>query len=165
MYPGLVFVVPIAPGISGQYSVNRVWNALNCNWDRVRDQGPIFSAELPLNQRWSRWSTIMGTEAFRRPAFVVEYPSVYAHNYLNGVLVDIQREEAGVLYAAFKARVWLETSMPDDSFQVQGKAILDMHGNGMEPTDQVSGQEEGIVSLPSQNMFQVTAMDQRWCIG
>lgn len=166
-YPGLI--LPVSDARLAEYCDVGFWNRFDSKWYRIRDTSPVFESKLPTEQRWSHWKPILST--FHHPAFVLEYPSDYSHNYIVAVLVDITEEANGLNYADFKARVWLdecntdrrfETQSETDSVEIWLEGMYREH-HGSDSNKARPGAQGGY--LPPKDAFHTTTLQQRWCIG
>lgn len=166
-FPGLIFPSDRDP--VALYCQVGFWNAIDENWYDVHDTGPIFESKLPVQQRWSYWKSAL--QSLRNPAFVLEFPSTNAGNFIVAVLVDIVRQEAGVVYAQFKARVCLFPCDRDTRFETQQITdriedwLEQRYNEILEECNGIDGSRGRKMTCPPRETFTPTPLDQRWCIG
>lgn len=145
------------------------YSSLDEKWQTVRDQGRIFESRLPKSQRWETWRKKL--YMLGNPAFIVEFPSNYSANYLIAVLVDVSHSKDGTLYARYLCRVWLESCNEDRRFLTQPDPkdvkewVVARYEKkvGQLPQDQQN--LLGHSCPPPLDLFEATALNQKWCVG
>lgn len=167
-YPGIFIRRPSAIA-SPLHCETGFYSSLDGRWHTVHDQGLIFESRLPESQRWATWKRNL--HKLNRPAFIIEFPSNYAENYLVAALVDVLSADDGTFYARYICRVWMQTCDEDRRFLTQPdtKDVKEWVALRYEERiAQLPHDEQAHLRRdcpPPRELFEATALDQKWCVG